>query len=95
VREEEAKGERIKASGEAVREELVQFLQVLQDDEALRAWFESFADVAPQQRAVSFTAIAAKMQAAGEHASLVQATALLADAGVYDGFHRALRELRG
>jgi hypothetical protein len=73
----------------------VQFLQVLQEDDELRAWFESFADLPPQQRAASFTAMAAKMQAAGEHPELVQATALLADAGVYEGMQRALRDLHG
>src|ERR1051325_8969639 len=60
-----------------VPDELVTFVQVLGEDEDLRAWFESFIEVSEAERATSFLELAARMQAAGERAELVTATTLL------------------
>jgi len=74
-------------SGEAVREELVRFLQVLVDDADLRAWFVALEQLPDAARHVEFVRIAGEMRAAGEHPDLIHATALLAQPGVY----RAMR----
>ena len=64
-------------------EELITFIQVLEEDEDLRAWFDSFADTPEWQRAEEFRKLAARMHAGGEHADLVRATAMLAEPDVY------------
>ena len=74
---------------------LVTFVQVLAEDDDLRAWFESFRETPDAVREAEFLAIAAKMQAAGEAPELIVATALLAKAEVYRAAEAALREVRG
>ena len=76
-----------------IPDELVTFVQVLAEDEDLRAWFESFRDTPDAVREVEFCTLAAKMQAAGEAPELIAATALLARAEVYRAAEAALREL--
>ena len=76
-----------------VPEELVTFVQVLADDEDLRAWFESFHETPDAAREAEFRALAAKMHAAGEAPELIAATALLAKAEVFQATRIALREL--
>ena len=61
----------------AVPDELVTFVQVLAEDDDLRAWFESFADVSAGRREMEFRGLAARMHAAGEALELIAATALL------------------
>lgn len=73
---------------------LVTFVQVLAEDEDLRAWFESFADTPEVQRSVEFQKLAARMQAGGEAEELVRATALLANPEIYRGAQAALEEAR-
>jgi hypothetical protein len=67
----------------AIPEELITFVQVLQEDGDLRAWFESFAEMPEWQRADEFRRLAARMQSGGEHPDLIRATALLAEPQVY------------
>ena len=64
-------------------EELITFIAVLEEDEDLRAWFDSFAETPAWQRVDEFRQLAARMHAGGEHADLVRATALLAEDAVY------------
>jgi hypothetical protein len=73
-------------------EELVTFVEVLGEDEDLRAWFESFADAPHWQRAEEFRKLAARMHAAGEHPDLVRATVLLAEPEVYGAVRKTLAE---
>ena len=73
-----------------VPDELVTFVQVLGEDEDLRAWFESFIEVSEAERATSFLELAARMQAAGERAELVTATTLLATPEIFRATHAAL-----
>jgi hypothetical protein len=77
----------------AVPDELVTFVQVLTEDDDLRAWFESFAEVPEHERAAEFRRLAAQMQAAGEAREFVQATALLAETEVFRAAQAALREV--
>ena len=49
----------------AVPEELVTFVQVLAEDDDLRAWFESFAATPDGPREMEFRGLAARMHAAG------------------------------
>ncbi len=76
----------------AVPEELVRFVQVLAEDDDLRAWFESFDAVPDPVRQREFHELAARMQAAGEDGELVRATVLLGHPGVYRGVRCALAE---
>lgn len=76
----------------AVPDELVTFVQVLAEDDDLRAWFESFADVPDHERAAEFRRLAVRMNAAGEAPELVQATVLLAEPEVFRAAQAALRE---
>jgi hypothetical protein len=76
----------------ALPEGLVRFVQVLVEDEELRAWFESFDGVDQTRRAAEFHGLAARMKAADEHPDLIQATALLANPAVFAGAQAALRE---
>ncbi len=78
------------AADGAVPEELVTFVQALAEDDDLRAWFESLAATPEAARVQELRGIAAKMQAAGEHADLVRATALLADPRFYRAVQAAL-----
>jgi hypothetical protein len=64
-------------------EELITFVRVLEEDEDLRAWFDSFADTPDLLRQQEFRGLAARMQAGGEHADLVRATALLSEPEIY------------
>lgn len=75
-----------------IPEELVTFVQVLTEDEDLRAWFESFADTPDEAREAAFREIAGKMHAAGEAPELIAATALLAKREVFHAAQVALRE---
>ena len=75
-----------------IPDELVTFVQVLAEDEDLRAWFESFRETPDEKREAEFRTLAAKMQAAGEAPELVVATALLSKAEVYRAAEVALRE---
>ena len=68
------------------------FVQVLGEDEDLRAWFHSFADAPQWRRAEEFRKLAARMQAAGEHPDLIRTTALLAEPEVYSAVSAALEE---
>jgi hypothetical protein len=61
-----------------VPDELVTFVQVLAEDDDLRAWFASFVDTSESERAKAFLELAARMQAAGERQELITATTLLA-----------------
>ena len=72
--------------------ELVTVVQVLAEDDDLRAWFESFRATPDAEREAKFRALAAKMQAAGEAPELIAATALLAKTEVYLAAEVALRE---
>ncbi len=76
----------------AIPEELVTFIQVLTEDEDLRAWFESFGGTPEPQRGVEFHELAARMHAGGEEPELIRATALLADPDVLRAAQIALRE---
>ena len=75
-----------------IPDELVTFVQVLAEDDDLRAWFESFRDASGAEREGEFRALAAKMQAASEAPELIAATALLANAEVFQAAQMALRE---
>ena len=77
-----------------IPEELVTFVQVLAEDDDLRAWFESFRDTPDEVREMEFRALATKMHAAGEARELVAATALLAKPEVFQAAQIALGELR-
>lgn len=66
------------------------FVEVLGEDEDLRAWFDSFVDAPHWQRAEEFRKLAARMHAAGEHPDLVRTTALLAEPGIYEAVNAAL-----
>ena len=79
----------------AVPDELVTFVQVLADDDDLRAWFESFSDTPEGRREVEFRGLAARMHAAGEAPEVIAATALLADPEIYRAARAALSELPG
>jgi hypothetical protein len=70
-------------SASQIPEELVTFIRVLEEDEDLRAWFDSFADSPDWQRADEFRRLAMRMHAGGEHADLVRATAMLAEPEIY------------
>ena len=76
----------------AVPEELVTFVQVLAEDDDLRAWFESFANAPDGQREVEFRGLAARMHAAGEAQELIAATAMLANSEIYRAAQAALGE---
>ena len=76
----------------AVPDELVTFVQVLAEDDDLRAWFESFHDTPDARREAEFRGLAARMHAAGEARKLVAATALLANPAIYRAAQAALRE---
>ena len=73
-----------------VPDELVTFVQVLSEDDDLRAWFESFVDVSDAERAKAFLELAARMQAGGERQELIAATTLLAAPEVYRAARAAL-----
>lgn len=68
------------------------FVQVLGEDEDLRAWFDSFAGAPQWRRAEEFRQLAARMQTAGEHPDLIRATVLLAEPEVYSAVQAALGE---
>ena len=76
----------------AIPDELVTFVQVLAEDEDLRAWFESFAETPEARRAAEFRALAARMHAGREAPELIRATALLADSRIFRAAKSALRE---
>ena len=78
-----------------IPDELVRFVQVLAEDDDLRAWFESFSEMPDVEREVGFRALAGRMQAAGEAPELIAATALLANAEIYRAAEMALREAMG
>jgi len=73
-----------------VPDELVTFVQVLAEDDDLRAWFESFVEVSEAERAKGFLELAARMQAAGERPELIAATTLLATPEVFRAARAAL-----
>jgi hypothetical protein len=75
-----------------IPEELVTFIQVLEEDEDLRAWFDSFADAPRWKREDDFRTLASRMQAGGEHQDLVRATALLAEPEVYQAVRAVLEK---
>ncbi len=77
-----------------MREELLQFVEVLLEDEDLRAWFESLEGMPALQRSEEFAKITARMRAAGEHPELIQATALLAEEKIYQGVHATVSATR-
>lgn len=77
-------------SASGIPDELVTFVEVLGEDQDLRAWFESFADTPHWQRAEEFRKLATRMQAAGEHPDLIRATALLAEPEIYGAVNAAL-----
>ena len=66
-----------------IPDELVTFIEVLQEDGDLRAWFDSYGDSPEWQRADEFRRLAMRMHAGGEHPDLVRATALLAEPDIY------------
>ena len=78
----------------AVREELLRFVEVLLEDDDLRAWFESLEGVPAARRGAEFSRMASRMQAAGEHIELIQATALLAENEVYQAVWLTVRAAR-
>ena len=75
-----------------IPDELVTFVQVLAEDDDLRAWFESFQAASDAAREAEFRAIAAKMQAAGEEPGLIAATSLLAKPEVFQAAQAALQQ---
>jgi hypothetical protein len=75
-----------------IPEDLVTFIQVLEEDEDLRAWFDSFAEASQWKREEEFRTLAERMQAGGEHPDLVRATALLAETEVYEAVRAVLKE---
>ena len=77
----------------AIPEPLVSFVQALVDDESLRDWFESLADVSGRERAIEFTGVATRMRESGEHPELAHAVALLAAPGMFEAVLATLREL--
>jgi hypothetical protein len=77
-----------------VPDELVTFVQVLAEDDDLRAWFESFVDTSESERAKVFLELAARMQAAGERQELITATTLLAAPEIFRAAHAALKAVR-
>jgi hypothetical protein len=74
----------------SVPDELVTFVQVLAEDDDLRAWFESFVDSSDSERATAFLKLAARMQAAGERQELITATTMLAMPEVFRAARAAL-----
>ena len=74
-----------------IPDELVTFVQVLVEDEDLRAWFESFVEVSDGERARGFLELAARMQAAGERQDLITATTLLATPEIFRAARAALK----
>lgn len=66
-----------------IPEELVTFIEVLQEDGDLRAWFDSFGESPEWQRADEFRRLAMRMHAGGEHPHLVRATAMLAEPEIF------------
>jgi hypothetical protein len=76
----------------AIPEELIVFIQVLGEDEDLRAWFDSFAETPSWRRIEEFRQLAARMHAGGEHRDLVTATAMLAEPGIYEAVVQTLAE---
>ena len=79
----------------AVPDELVTFVQVLAEDDDLRAWFESFQETSDGFREVEFRKLAARMHAASEAPELIAATALLANPEIYRAAQAALRVAMG
>ncbi|MDB6154858.1 MAG: hypothetical protein JWL90_3311 [Chthoniobacteraceae bacterium] len=79
-------------SSDSIHAELAKFVEALAEDEDLRAWFESLAELGPHQRGEAFRKIALQMRAAGEHPELIQATELLAEETIYQGVRRTLAE---
>ena len=75
-------------------EELVTFIQVLQEDDDLRAWFDSFAEAPEWKRSDEFQRLAMKMHGAGEHPHLVRATAMLAEPEIYAAVVSTLQNAR-
>ena len=75
-----------------IPEELVTFVQVLAEDDDLRAWFESLRATPDERREAEFREIAVRMQAAGEARELIAATALLAKPEVFHAAEAALRQ---
>jgi hypothetical protein len=78
-----------------IPDELVTFVQVLVEDDDLRAWFESFDDTPDGRIKVEFRGLATRMRAAGEAPELIAATALLSNPTVYWAARAALREALG
>ena len=68
------------------------FVQVLAEDDDLRAWFESFAATPDGPREMEFRGLAARMHAVGEAPELIAATAMLANPEIYLGAQAALSE---
>lgn len=81
-------------SGE-VREELVKFIQVLIEDEELRGWFDEMSELPAGARSAEFTRMAGEMERAGEHPELITATALLANADLFDAVAQTLNDSLG
>ena len=79
-------------SAPPVLEELTTLIQVLAEDAGLHAWFSAMEKVSAPQRAAEFQRMAEQMRAAGEDAELVHATALLADARVFDAVRLTVRD---
>jgi hypothetical protein len=78
-----------------IPEELVTFIEVLGEDDDLRAWFDSFAETPDWRRAEEFRQLAMRMHAGGEHPHLIRATALLAEPDIYAAVVATLQRNRG
>ncbi len=77
-----------------IPEALVQLVQALVNDTALREWFESLAMFSPRERAAEFQAVAARMRDE-HHTDLAHAVSLLAAPGMYEAVQAAVTELAG
>lgn len=71
-------------------EEMNKFVQGLEDDADLHAWFESFEGVDESARCSHFLVLAQRMEAAGEHPELIRPTLRLAEPGVYSSVRETL-----
>ena len=74
-------------------EELVSFISVLQEDDALRAWFVSLGQLSASNRLIEIGTLACRMKAEGEDAGLVRTLELLIEPAVFDGVMKTLHEI--
>ncbi len=68
-------------------------MQALVEDEDLRLWFDSLADVSPRERAAELWAVAGRIRSKSDHPELAHATQLIAAPGMYEAVRRAVEEL--